>query len=103
MDGASPLRTLRSIILPISRPILGVVSIFAVVGVWKDFLWPMLTLPDPPSKQTLNVGIYSLASGVPPENVLIAALTIASIPTLLIFLLFQRNIMSGLTAGGLKG
>ncbi|MEV5604954.1 carbohydrate ABC transporter permease [Streptomyces sp. NPDC052299] len=101
MDGASPLRTLRSIILPISRPILGVVSIFAVVGVWKDFLWPMLTLPDP-NKQTLNVGIYSLASGVP-ENVLIAALTIASIPTLLIFLLFQRNIMSGLTAGGLKG
>jgi multiple sugar transport system permease protein len=101
IDGATPLRTLRSIVLPISRPILGVVSIFAVVGVWKDFLWPMLTLPDP-SKQTLNVGIYSLASGVP-ENILIAALTIASIPTLLIFLLFQRNIMSGLTAGGLKG
>ncbi|MEU9358541.1 carbohydrate ABC transporter permease [Streptomyces sp. NPDC048301] len=101
IDGASPMRTLRSIVLPISRPILGVVSIFAVVGVWKDFLWPMLTLPDP-AKQTLNVGIYSLSNGVP-LNVLIAALTIASLPTLLIFLLFQRNIMSGLTAGGLKG
>lgn len=101
MDGASPLRTLWSIVLPISRPILGVVSIFAVVGVWKDFLWPMLTLPDP-TKQTLNVGIYSLSNGVP-VNVLIAALTIASLPTLLIFLVFQRNIMSGLTAGGLKG
>ncbi|MFE7749679.1 carbohydrate ABC transporter permease [Streptomyces sp. NPDC057428] len=101
IDGASPLRTLRSIVLPISRPILGVVSIFAVVGVWKDFLWPMLTLPDP-AKQTLNVGIYSLSNGVP-LNVLIAALTIASVPTLLVFLLFQRNIMSGLTAGGLKG
>jgi multiple sugar transport system permease protein len=101
LDGAGPMRTLRSIVLPISRPILGVVSIFAVVGVWKDFLWPMLTLPDP-SKQTLNVGIYSLSTGVP-ENILIAALTIASVPTLLIFLLFQRNIMSGLTAGGLKG
>ncbi|MCX4785147.1 MULTISPECIES: carbohydrate ABC transporter permease [unclassified Streptomyces] len=101
MDGASPMRTLWSIVLPISRPILGVVSIFAVVGVWKDFLWPMLTLPDP-AVQTLNVGIYSLSNGVP-ENVLIAALTIASLPTLLIFLIFQRNIMSGLTAGGLKG
>ncbi|MFJ8694202.1 carbohydrate ABC transporter permease [Streptomyces roseolilacinus] len=101
MDGASPMRALWSIVLPISRPILGVVSIFAVVGVWKDFLWPMLTLPDP-SKQTLNVGIYSLSNGVP-VNVLIAALTIASIPTLLIFMIFQRNIMSGLTAGGLKG
>ncbi|GAA3244431.1 carbohydrate ABC transporter permease [Streptomyces sp. XM83C] len=101
MDGASPVRILRSIVLPISRPILGVVSIFAVVGIWKDFLWPMLTLPDP-SKQTLNVGIYSLSSGVP-VNVLIAALTIASLPTLVLFLVFQRNIMSGLTAGGLKG
>jgi multiple sugar transport system permease protein len=101
MDGASPMRTLRSIILPISRPILGVVSIFAIVGVWKDFLWPMLTLPDP-AMQTLNVGIYSLSNGVP-TNVLIAALTVASLPTLLIFLVFQRNIMSGLTAGGLKG
>ncbi|MFF8592168.1 carbohydrate ABC transporter permease [Streptomyces sp. NPDC015220] len=101
MDGASPVRTLCSIVLPISRPILGVVSIFAIVGVWKDFLWPMLTLPDP-AKQTLNVGIYSLSNGVP-VNVLIAALTIASLPTLLIFLIFQRNIMSGLTAGSLKG
>ncbi|MFD9032763.1 carbohydrate ABC transporter permease [Streptomyces sp. NPDC059567] len=101
MDGASPTRVLRSIVLPISRPILGVVSIFAVVGVWKDFLWPMLTLPDP-AKQTLNVGIYSLSNGVP-VNVLIAALTIASLPTLIVFLVFQRNIMSGLTAGGLKG
>ena len=42
IDGACPLRTLRSIVLPMSRPILGVVSIFAVVGVWKDFLWPLL-------------------------------------------------------------
>jgi len=101
IDGAGPLRTLWSVVLPVSRPILGVVSIFAVVGVWKDFLWPMLTLPDP-AKQTLNVGIYSLSSGVP-ENVLIAALTIASVPMLIVFLVFQRNIMSGLTAGGLKG
>ncbi|MEU3844548.1 carbohydrate ABC transporter permease [Streptomyces sp. NPDC028635] len=101
IDGASPTRVLWSIVLPVSRPVLGVVSIFAVVGIWKDFLWPMLTLPDP-SKQTLNVGIYSLSNGVP-VNVLIAALTIASLPTLLLFLVFQRNIMSGLTAGGLKG
>ncbi|PWI44867.1 carbohydrate ABC transporter permease [Streptomyces sp. ICBB 8177] len=101
IDGASPLRTLRSVVLPISRPVLGVVSIFAVVNVWKDFLWPMLTEPDP-ARRTLNVGIYALATGVT-ENELIAALAIASLPTLLVFLLFQRNIMSGLTAGGLKG
>ncbi|MFI8264922.1 MULTISPECIES: carbohydrate ABC transporter permease [unclassified Streptomyces] len=101
IDGASALRTLRSVVLPMSRPVLGVVSIFAIVGVWKDFLWPMLTLPDP-ALQTLNVGIYSLSTGVP-ENHLIAALAMASAPALLVFLVFQRNIMGGLTAGSLKG
>lgn len=101
IDGAGALRTLRSVVLPMSRPVLGVVSIFAVVGVWKDFLWPMLTLPDP-ALQTLNVGIYSLSRGVP-ENHLTAALAMASAPTLILFMIFQRNIMGGLTAGSLKG
>ncbi|MFJ6217051.1 carbohydrate ABC transporter permease [Streptomyces sp. NPDC092296] len=101
IDGASPLRTLRSIVLPMSRPILGVVSIFAVVNVWKDFLWPLLVEPDP-ANQTLNIGINSLATGVP-QNVIIAALAIASAPTIVFFLIFQRNIMSGLTSGSLKG
>ncbi|MEC3993685.1 carbohydrate ABC transporter permease [Actinacidiphila sp. DG2A-62] len=101
IDGAGPTRTLVSIVLPMSRPILGVVSIFAVVNVWKDFLWPMLVEPDP-TKQPINIGINSLSQGVP-QNVLIAALAISAVPTLLIFLLFQRNIMSGLTAGSLKG
>jgi len=101
IDGAGPLRTLRSVILPISRPILGVVSIFAVIGVWKDLLWPLLVLPDT-SKQTVNVGLRQLSVGLP-ENVLIAALAIASVPTIVVFLIFQRNIMSGLTAGAVKG
>jgi multiple sugar transport system permease protein len=101
IDGAGPLRTLRSVILPISRPILGVVSIFAVIGVWKDLLWPLLVLPDT-SKQTINVGLRQLSVGLP-QNVLIAALAIASVPTIVVFLIFQRNIMSGLTAGAMKG
>jgi multiple sugar transport system permease protein len=101
IDGAGPVRTLRSVVLPMSRPILGVVSIFAVVTVWKDFLWPLLAEPLP-SKQTLNAGISSLSQGVP-QNVLIAASAIAAIPTIVLFLIFQRNIVAGLTAGGLKG
>ena len=101
IDGAGPLRTLWSIVLPISRPILGVVSIFAVVAVWKDFLWPLLVLTDT-SVQTVNVGLNQLSVGIP-QNVLIAALAIASVPTIVFFLIFQRNIMSGLTAGSMKG
>ncbi|MER7459955.1 carbohydrate ABC transporter permease [Micromonospora sp. NPDC126480] len=101
VDGATPLRTLWSIILPISRPILGVVSIFAVTAVWKDFLWPKLVMPSPETR-TVSVGIYAFAGGTP-MNVVVAASVIAAIPTVILFLIFQRNIMSGLTTGGLKG
>ncbi|WDZ82810.1 carbohydrate ABC transporter permease [Micromonospora cathayae] len=101
VDGATPLRTLWSIILPMSRPILGVVSIFAVTAVWKDFLWPKLVMPSPETR-TVSVGIYAFSGGTP-MNVVIAASVIAAIPTVLIFLIFQRNIMSGLTTGSLKG
>lgn len=101
VDGASPLRTLWSIVLPMSRPILGVVAIFAVTAVWKDFLWPKLVMPHPDTR-TVSVGIYTFAGGTP-QNVVIAASVIAAIPTVIIFLLFQRNIMAGLTAGGVKG
>jgi multiple sugar transport system permease protein len=101
VDGASPMRTLWSIVLPISRPILGVVSIFAVTAVWKDFLWPKLVMPSPETR-TISVGIYAFAGGTP-MNVVVAAAVIAAIPTIVFFLIFQRNIMSGLTAGSLKG
>jgi multiple sugar transport system permease protein len=95
------LQTLWRIVLPMSRPILGVVSIFAVVNVWKDFLWPLLVEPDP-TRQPVNIGINSLALNVS-LNEIIAGLTIASVPTIVFFLIFQRNIMAGLTSGGLKG
>ena len=103
IDGASPLRALRSIVLPISRPILGVVSIFALVAVWKDFLWPLLVEAGyNPTRETLNVGIWQAAQTAP-QNEIIAASAMAAVPTLIFFLIFQRNIMSGLTSGGLKG
>jgi len=101
IDGAGPVRTLRSIVLPMSRPILGVVSIFTVITVWKDFLWPLLTLTDP-NKLTLNVGISTETANMQ-ENVLIAGLAMASLPTIAFFLFFQRNIMAGLTSGATKG
>jgi multiple sugar transport system permease protein len=103
IDGATPLRALRKIVLPMSRPILGVVSIFAVVAVWKDFLWPLLVEGGyNPTKETLNVGIVQAVSTTP-QNIVIAASAMAAVPTIAFFLIFQRNIMSGLTAGSLKG
>ena len=103
IDGASPMRTLRSIIIPISRPILAVVSIFSLVAVWKDFLWPLLVEGGfNPPRETLNVGIWTAAQTAP-ENMVLAASAIAAVPTIIFFLIFQRNILAGLTAGGIRG
>jgi len=103
VDGASRTRILLRIVLPISRPILAVVSIFGLVAVWKDFLWPLLAeYGYTPTRETLNVGIWQ-ASQQTPQNLIIAASAIAAIPTIVFFLIFQRNIMAGLSAGGIRG
>jgi len=103
IDGAAPVYVLLRIIIPISRPILGVVSIFALVAVWRDFLWPLLVEGAyEPTRQTLNVGLQQ-AQLTTPQNQILAASAIAAIPTIVFFLIFQRNILSGLTAGSLKG
>ena len=103
VDGASRTRILLRIVLPISRPILAVVSIFGLVAVWKDFLWPLLSeYGYTPTRETLNVGIWQ-ASQETPQNLIIAASAMAAIPTIVFFLIFQRNIMAGLTAGGIRG
>jgi len=101
IDGAGTLRVLVSVVLPLSRPVLAVVSIFAVVGVWKDFLWPMLVLPDP-AKQPITVALNRLSLDMP-ANQLLAGMVMASVPLLVLFLIFQRHIIAGLTAGSLKG
>jgi multiple sugar transport system permease protein len=103
IDGASRLTILLRIVLPISRPIIAVVSIFSLVAVWKDFLWPLLVeYGYTPTRETLNVGIWQAYQGTP-QNLLIAASAMAAIPTIVFFLIFQRNIMAGLTAGGIRG
>jgi multiple sugar transport system permease protein len=104
VDGASPMRILMRIVLPISRPILAVVSIFSLVAVWKDFLWPLLAeYGYSPTRESLSVGIWQAADISTPQNLIIAASAIAAIPTIVFFLIFQRNIMAGLTAGGIRG
>ncbi|HEV2781047.1 MAG TPA: carbohydrate ABC transporter permease [Actinophytocola sp.] len=103
IDGAGRLRTLRSVVLPLSRPVLAVVSIFAIIAIWKDFLWPLLVLQEPEA-QTLSVALsrLSLTSQVA-LNELMAGLVIASLPMVVVFLIFQRSILSGLSVGALKG
>ncbi|MFI1206288.1 carbohydrate ABC transporter permease [Streptomyces sp. NPDC020802] len=101
IDGAGRMRTLRSIVLPMSRPVLGVVSIFALVAVWQDFLWPLMVFSDT-GKQPISVALVQLSQNIP-LTVLIAAMVIASIPMVAMFLVFQRHIIAGISAGSTKG
>ena len=105
IDGAGSLRMLWSVVLPLARPVLAVVSIFIVVASWKDFLWPLLVLQDP-DVQTVNVAFSRLsattASGIT-EPLLLAGLAISCLPVIALFLLFQRNLLGGLSAGAVKG
>jgi len=101
IDGAGNVTTLVRIVLPLSRPILAVVSIFAVVAAWKDFIWPLLVLQDP-GIQTLSVALQRYEEFTP-INLMIAGLVLASVPMVVAFLVFQRQILAGLTAGGIKG
>ncbi|MEU9972137.1 carbohydrate ABC transporter permease [Streptomyces sp. NPDC051014] len=101
IDGAGKLRILWSVVLPMSRPVLGVVSIFALVAVWQDFLWPLMVFSDT-DKQPISVALVQLSQNIQ-LTVLIAAMVIASIPMVALFLVFQRHIIAGISAGSTKG
>ncbi len=104
LDGANAWQMFMQIILPLSRPVLAVVTIFTVIASWKDFLWPLLVLADS-NLQPLTVALYHL-SGVNsnlPFNYLVAGLALASIPPILVFLILQRQIIRGVNLTGLKG
>ena len=97
-DGAGPFRLFWSIVLPMSKPILGVVSVFAIIAAWKDFLWPLLVLPDP-AVQPLSVRLPAVQSQTE-LDVFLAALAIATIIPIAMFLIFQRVFLRSAGLGG---
>jgi multiple sugar transport system permease protein len=102
VDGASPFRLFWSIVLPLSRPILGVVSVFAITATWKDYLWPFLVIRSP-NLQPLSVRLPTLQSSTD-LGVFIAALGISSLIPILLFLSFQRLFLNGAgVSGAIKG
>lgn len=97
-DGAGPFRLFWSIVLPMSKPILGVVSVFAVINAWKDYLWPMLVLPDP-AVQPLSVRLPAVQSQTE-LDVFLAALAISTLIPIALFLVFQSVFLRSAGLGG---
>lgn len=103
IDGANAWQMFVRIVLPLARPALAVVSIFSLIGSWKDFFWPFLTLSNA-DLQPIMVALYRLAArSQEPLNLIVAALVIASVPPIAIFLVFQKQILRGITFTGIKG
>lgn len=102
IDGAGPFRVFGHIVLPLTRPILGVVALLTFIAAWRDFLWPMLALPSP-DKRPLSVAL-SLAERTTDLSLAMAGMFIATAFPIVLFLIFQKQFLSGVSAtGSVKG
>lgn len=97
-DGAGAYRLFWSVVLPMSRPILGVVSVFAIINAWKDYLWPLLVLRDP-MVQPLSVRLPTLQKAIE-LDVYLAALAISTLIPVILFIVFQRLFLRSAGFGG---
>ncbi|TFI49143.1 sugar ABC transporter permease, partial [Micrococcus endophyticus] len=104
LDGASHVQIFFSIILRLVTPILAVVGLLSFISTVSEFVIASVVLTDP-AAQTLAVGLYGYVSETRSENwgVFAAGAVLAAVPVMALFLFLQRYIVSGLTAGGVKG
>ncbi|MFI1963139.1 carbohydrate ABC transporter permease [Streptomyces pathocidini] len=106
VDGCSHTRTFFQVMLPMAKPAVVSLTIFNVLGQWNQYLLPLVLLPgDAESKWVLPQGIASISTAAGNQadwGALFAALSISIIPVLVVYVIFQRQIQSGLTAGALK-
>jgi multiple sugar transport system permease protein len=102
IDGASEFRIFAEIILPQALPAIGVISIFAGLHAWNDFLGPLIYLQDE-SKYTLSIGLTFFKSQREIQfSLLMAASTLIVLPVVALFLFFQRAFVEGISLGSIK-
>jgi arabinogalactan oligomer/maltooligosaccharide transport system permease protein len=104
VDGATRFQAFWKIILPLTRPMMAVIFIFQVINIYSDFILTNFLIQDP-SKKTVAVGLQGFISNALSQNWtdFAAAAVLASIPILVVFLVVQRWLVSGLAAGAVKG
>jgi ABC-type glycerol-3-phosphate transport system permease component len=103
IDGCGPLNVFFRIALPISRAGLATVGTFVFLGVWNEFLFALLMLSKP-DLRTLNLSVYMLRNQYSADHGLMAAgIVILITPAILMYVIFQKQVVKGLTAGAVKG
>ena len=105
VDGTSDLRYLRKVMIPICRPTLITIIILKVIECWNSYVWPRL-ITDDPNYYLVSNGIQEIReNGFGRENIpaMMAAVVVISLPLILLFFLFRKKIMAGVSQGGIKG
>lgn len=103
IDGAGLIRIYTTIFVPLSRSSMATLAIFTFISSWNNFLWPFLAISDE-KMMTLPVGIPLFQSSYQLEMTRpMAANMLASFPAILVFILFQKHIIKGITMTGIKG
>lgn len=105
VDGTSDLRYLRKVMIPICRPTLITIIILKVIECWNSYVWPRL-ITDDPNYYLVSNGIQEIReNGFGRENIpaMMAAVVIISLPLIVLFLIFRKKVMAGVSRGGTKG
>jgi len=102
IDGSTRFGVLFRVLLPLSRPAIATLGLFAFLFAWNDFLWPLIVLDDP-NKFTIQLGLANFAGKYGTQWVSLMAGTVtATLPVLVLFLCVQRWIIRGLTVGAIN-
>lgn len=105
IDGCSEFRIYAQIVLPLARPALGTLAIYSFMGSWNSYLWPLIVLRDA-QLYTLPIGLAAMQGQVVLKSVdygmVMAGALVSAVPIIIVFLLMQRQFISGLTLGAVK-
>jgi sn-glycerol 3-phosphate transport system permease protein len=103
IEGCGRTRYLFSILLPLSRPAIATLAIYAFLNAWNQYYWPLLIIDDP-AWRTAQVGITAFRSSeIASFNLTMAANLIVMAPTIILLAVGQKQLVSGLTSGAIKG
>jgi sn-glycerol 3-phosphate transport system permease protein len=103
LDGYGHLRFLARVAVPLARPTIAALAVFSFLSAWNQYLWPLLVTKDD-RLRTVQIGLKQLrATNIDQVNVTFAGTVIAFIPLVILLLIFQKQLVRGLTAGAVKG
>ena len=103
LDGCGPMRYFWRVAIPLVRPQLAAFTVIAVLGAWNQYLWPLLLTSNDEAHRTLQIGLKTLNSGTfEGYGVVLAGAMIASVPMLILMVVFNRQLVRSLTGGAIK-